>query len=132
MSVIHNANVSHPVHIEQFYCKGKTKHMGSCKIKFQIMHTSQIFENDLQIFPIHLHVLSIYVLPKIKMSYTHQVSCRKTTKSRLVTRKTREMQRARKGVRHECFLRFGSFSAIFSTFQIDFHNSNTTSNLDSY
>ncbi len=30
-----------------------------------------------------------------------------------------------------CILRFGGFSTIFSTFQIDFHNGNTTCNLNS-
>jgi len=31
-----------------------------------IMHTLRIFVHDHQFFPIHLHVLLIYVLPEIK------------------------------------------------------------------
>jgi len=46
--------------------------------------------------------------------------------------KKRRIHRAKERIKHECILRFSGFSTIFCTFQIDFHNSNTTSNLDSY
>jgi hypothetical protein len=70
-NVIHDANISNPVHIEQFYYKGKKNTSTTCRRKLSIMHTLQIFVYDHQFFPIHLHVFLIYVLPKIQNSNIH-------------------------------------------------------------
>ncbi len=107
--------------------EGKTKRK-PCRKTLSIMHTLRIFVHDLQFFPIHLPVLLIYVLPKIENQTVHIKSHAKT-KDRLVQKKRIHHAKKKEETRECIILRFGGFSSIFSAFQINFHYSNTASDL---